>query len=153
MAMSSVISAMTSTAAERGVPALVGVERADAHEPVHAALGLGVAVGVFALEQQRRLRDARLVAGQHILHLDREAAALGPAVVHAEEHVGPVARFGAARARLDAEDGVVAVELAAQETLQLDPVEIRGERGDRLVELAAVVFLLRRRRRPRPAPP
>jgi hypothetical protein len=45
--------------AERGVPALVRVERADPHEAVDAALGLRVAVGVLALEQQRRLGDAR----------------------------------------------------------------------------------------------
>ena len=40
------------------------------------------------------------------------------------------------------EDGVVAVELAAEETGELELVELRDQRGDRLVEFAAVAFLL-----------
>src|ERR1035437_1177565 len=53
--------------AEGGVAALVRIERADAHEPVHAALGLGVAVGILAPEQHRCLADAGLVARLHVL--------------------------------------------------------------------------------------
>jgi hypothetical protein len=120
------------------VPALVGVERADAHEAVHAALGLAVAVGVLALDEHGGLADAGLVAGLHVLHLDGEAAALGPAVVHAEKHVGPVVRLGAARARLDGEDGVVLVELAGEEGGDLELVELGDHRGDLSVELLRV---------------
>src|SRR5437867_2564588 len=35
---------------ERSVPALVGVERADAHQAMHAGLALQVAVGVIAAD-------------------------------------------------------------------------------------------------------
>ena len=49
-------------AGKGGVPALVGIERRDAHEPVHAALGLQIAVGVFALDLERDGLDARFFA-------------------------------------------------------------------------------------------
>src|SRR5690606_30338948 len=63
------------------------VERADAHEPVHAALGLGVAVGVLALDQQRGRLDAGLLAGAVLDNLYLVALALGPAGVHPQQHL------------------------------------------------------------------
>lgn len=44
-----------------------------------------------------------------------EAAALGVAGIHAVEHGHPVAAFGAARARMQGEKGVVVIVFAAQE--------------------------------------
>src|SRR5689334_4609054 len=66
--------------AKRGVPALVGIERADAYEPVDAALGLRITVGVLALDQDGGLADARLISRLHVLQLDRPIATLRPAV-------------------------------------------------------------------------
>ena len=51
--------------------------------------------------------------------LDLVAVLLGPARVHARQHLGPVLRFGAAGAGVDFEVGVVAVGLARQQALQL----------------------------------
>jgi hypothetical protein len=142
MLISSVIFGDDVDGAERGVPALVGVERADAHQPVHPALGLGVTVGVLALDQHRRLADAGLVAHLHVLQLDRETAAFGPAVVHAEKHVGPVVGLGAAGAGLDREDGVVAVELPGEKRPDFDGVELLHHAFDLIVELARVGLAL-----------
>jgi hypothetical protein len=44
---------------------------------------------------------------------------LGPAGIHAEQHLGPVLRLGAALPRLDLEVAVVAVGLAREEALEL----------------------------------
>ena len=49
-------------ARERGVPARVGVERRNAHQPVHAVLGLEPAVGVAALDLDGRRFDAGFLA-------------------------------------------------------------------------------------------
>jgi len=65
--MSSVISATTSIAQKEVCRRWIGVERADAHEAVHAALGLAVAVGVVALDEHGGLADAGLIAGLHVL--------------------------------------------------------------------------------------
>src|SRR5580658_7317164 len=124
--------------AERGVPPLVRVKGADPDEPVHAALGLGVAVGVLALDDERRLRDAGLVPRLDVLDLDLEAAALRPAVVHAQQHVAPVAGLGAARSRLYREERVVPVELAGEERRDLQLVELVGHGRDAPLELLLV---------------
>ena len=60
-----------------------------------------------------------LVAGLQVDHLALEAAALGPAQVHAQQHLGPVLRLGAAGAGMDRDDGVLAIVLAAEHLLGL----------------------------------
>src|SRR5690606_23162135 len=82
--------------AEAGVSPRRAVVRADPRQPVHAAFGLGVAVGVLALDQQSRRLDPGLLAGAVLDALDLVALALGPASVHPEQHLGPVLAFGTA---------------------------------------------------------
>ena len=91
-------------ARERGVPALVGVEGRNAHEAMHAAFRLGVAVGVFAVEAQHRRGNSRAFAVLQVFDADLEAATLAPARIHAHEHSRPVAGLRAARARFDHHD-------------------------------------------------
>ena len=85
---------------------------------MHAAFGLHVAVGVGTSHQKAHALQAGFVAGLAVQYLDLETIVLAIASVHAEEHVCPVARFGAARAGMQCEKGVAGVELAAQERLQ-----------------------------------
>ena len=127
--------------AERRVAALVGIEGADADEAVDAALGFGVAVGVFAFDEDGGFADAGGVAGLHVHELDGVVASLGPARIHAEHDVCPVVGLGAAGASLDGEDGVVAVELAGEEGGDLEFVELGGERGKGAGEFLVVGFL------------
>ena len=94
-------------AGEGGVAARVGVERRLAHQAVHAGLGAQRAVGVVAAHLERRALDAGDFAGRFFQHLDREAAPLAEAQVHALEHGGPVLRLGAAGAGLDVDEAVV----------------------------------------------
>jgi hypothetical protein len=53
--------------------------------------------------------------------------ALGPAEVHAEEHLGPVGGFGAARARADRQKSVALVVLATEEQLAPGPLVFAGQ--------------------------
>jgi hypothetical protein len=53
--------------------------------------------------------------------------ALGPAEVHAEEHLGPVGGFGAARARANRQKGVALVVLATEEQLASGPLVLAGQ--------------------------
>ena len=85
----------------------------------------------MALDQQRRRLDAGLFAVMHFQHLDLEAAPLGPARVHAQQHRGPVLALGAAGAGVDFEIGVVGVGLARQQRLDLARLDLAGQRADR----------------------
>ena len=94
---------------EARVAAVGGVERRQAHEPVHALLGREEAVGVLAPGDEGGRLDARLLARGRLLHLDLEAALLRPAQVHAQQHLGPVLGVGAARAAVHGHHGVAGV--------------------------------------------
>ena len=63
----------------------------------------------------------------HLVDLDVEALRLGPARVHAQQHLRPVLRVGAARAGVDLADRVALVVLAAEQRAQLEPVERRAQ--------------------------
>ena len=100
---------------EAGVAARRGVEGRDPHQPVDAALGGEEAVGVLAAGDEGRRLEPRLLPRRGLLHLDLEAAPLGPAQVHPQQHLGPVLGVGAAGAGVDGDDGVAGVVLAAEQ--------------------------------------
>ena len=109
---------------ERRVPAMSRVERRLADQPVHAGFGAQPAVRVLALHVDRRALDAGDVAGRVLEHVDGEAAPLAPAQVHAQQHLGPVLRLGAAGAGLNVEERVVRVHLAREHAAELEPLEL-----------------------------
>ncbi len=120
---------------EAGVAAVGRVERAHAHQPVHAALRLDEPVDVLALDGQRGALEPRLVAFLRVVDLDLEAAALEPAQVHAQQHLGPVLRLRAAGAGVDGDDGAALVVLAAEEALLLAALEVVLQLRDAADEL------------------
>src|SRR5262249_33286751 len=111
---------------------------------VHARLRLGVAVGIRSLEAEGRALDARAFPRLQLEQLGLEAAPLGPAEIHAQQHLGPVLRLEATRTRMDLDDGVAGVVLAAQQLLELQRVEALRDALDlapELVERVGVTFL------------
>ena len=89
---------------ERRLAPLLRVERADADEPMDAALGAQPAVRPPPIDLDGHALEAGLLALLLVDDLGREAMALGPAQVHAQEHLGPVGRLGAAGAGADRQD-------------------------------------------------
>ena len=151
---------------ERGLASRVGVERRDANEAVDALLALEQAERVTTLHDEGRGRDARFRPLLDLVELDVEAAPFRPARVHAQQHLGPVLRVGAARTGVHLADRVTLVVLAREQRAQLELVEIGAQRHDtgvdlgldRIVALLAAELeqrldlgeaLLERRRRPR----
>ncbi len=122
-------------ARERGVPAGIRIERRDAHQPVHAVLGLEPAEGVAALHLDGRRLDAGLLALGLLDPFDLVAVLLGPAGVHAHEHAGPVLALGAARSGMHLEEAVIGVGLARQQRLELAPRHLRLELSQRRLGL------------------
>ena len=102
-----------------------------ADEPVHAPLCLVGAVGVLALDGHRRGLEAGLLARARLDELGLVAAVGRPAQVHAQHHLGPVLRVGAARAGVDRDDGVTGVVLAVEERVLLQSREL-GRDGRQL---------------------
>ncbi|MNX81261.1 hypothetical protein D3C86_1129440 [compost metagenome] len=99
---------------ERRVAAARRIERRLAHQAVHAGLGAQVAERVVALDLDRCALDAGHVALGFLEHLGLEALALAVLQVLAQQHRCPVARFRAAGAGLDVDEGVRLVHLARE---------------------------------------
>ena len=98
------------------MPARGLIERRNAHQAMHAALAGEHAVSVFAFDLHRGGFDARFFAGRRVHHRGAKALLLRPAQVHAQQHLRPVLRFGAARAGLDGHDGVQPVVFAGEQS-------------------------------------
>ena len=89
------------------------------------------AVGVAAPDGELGRQDAGLGALGDVVDLDVEAPTLGPAGVHAQQHLGPVLGVDAAVLGVDGADGVGLVVLAGEEAAQLELVELGVERRRR----------------------
>jgi hypothetical protein len=118
------------------VAARVGIEWRDAHQTVHAVLALEPAIGVAALDLDGGRLDPRLLAGGLLDEFDLEAVLLGPARIHAQQHIGPVLALGAAGAGMDFEVTVVGVRFAGQERLELAPRDLAFQLAQRRLGLA-----------------
>ena len=99
---------------------------------MHAVLGLEPAEGVAALDLDGRRLDAGLFPRRLFEILDLVTVLLGPARIHAQQHVGPVLALGAARAGVDLEIGIIGVGLARQQRLELAPRHLGLELLERL---------------------
>ena len=111
---------------EAGLAAVLGVERRDAHQPVHAPLGGQQPEGVAAAHDERGRHEPGLLALGGLLDLDGEAPALGPPGVHAQHHLGPVLGVGAAGAGVDLGHRVAVVVLPGEQRPQLEDAERRS---------------------------
>ena len=97
------------------------VERREPDQPVDAALGGQVAVGVPSRDGDRRPLDAGLVAHQPVDHVSFEPAGLGPTQVHTEQHLGPILGVGTPGAGVNGQDGAATVVGAGEEETELQP--------------------------------
>src|SRR6185312_13214977 len=117
-------------AGEGGVAALGLIEGRDAHQAVDAGFGLEQTVGVVALDREGGRLDAGFLALLAVVERDLKAVALGPARVHAQQHLGPVLALGAAGAGVDGENRVERIVLAAEQGAGFDLVERAAELFD-----------------------
>ncbi|MNY40314.1 hypothetical protein D3C86_1750500 [compost metagenome] len=100
-----------------------------------ALLGRHAAVGVGARHDDGRALDARFFTLGQIDQFDLVALGLGPAGVHAQEHLGPVLGVGAARAGVDRDDGRRLVVLAAEHLLHLPVAQGGADAAEALLDL------------------
>ena len=135
-------------ARERRLAPVGGVERRQPDEPVDALLGAVEAVRVLARDAERRRLDAGLLPRARLEQLDLEAAPLGPAHHHPQDHLRPVLGVRPARARVDRDERVAGVVGPGEQPLLLEHREPLLDRVQRLLELGREL-----RDPPRPARP
>ncbi len=101
------------------MPPRIRIIGRNAHEAMHAVLGLQPAVGVLALDLDGRGFDAGGFAVALLDECDLVFVLLGPARVHAQQHRSPVLALGAARAGMHFEIGVVGIGFAGEQRFHL----------------------------------
>ncbi len=99
---------------------------------------------VFADDGEGRGLDARLFAVLVVVDLRLESLLLGPAQVHAHQHLGPVLALGAARAWMNGDDGVERIGLAAEHGPRFKLFGKSGQRLDVALQIGQNVFALAR---------
>jgi hypothetical protein len=82
---------------------------------MHPALGIQITVGVFAAHEQRDRFDSDFFALLNIDHLRAEPAPLNPALIHPQEHVGPIARLRSTGAGVNRHEGIRAIIFTREE--------------------------------------
>ena len=88
---------------------------------------LQIAVGVFAADEHRDRFDPAFFALLDVDRLAFEAAPLDPALIHPQQHVGPVARLRAAGAGMNRDECVRAIVFAGKKLPQLEFLEFLHE--------------------------
>ena len=111
------------------------IERRNAHEPMNAGFGRQQSVRVLPGDGEGDALQPGLVARLVVDDLALEPAALHPSQIHAQEHLGPILRFGTAGARVNGDNRVLAIVLTAEHLLDLAGLHLPIERFDRLPEL------------------
>ena len=112
---------------ERGVPRVVLIEGRDPDEPVDTVFGAQPAVGAVAADLKRGRLEAGLVALDDVDQIDVEARSLGPALVHPQQHLGPVLRVDAAGAGEDRDDRAAFVVGTGERELERVLFEFGGD--------------------------
>ncbi len=108
------------------------IEGRDAHQPVHAGFGRQQAVSVFTFHSKRHSFETRFFTRLVVDDLGLEAALLGPFQIHPQQHLGPVLRFGPARARMNGADGVQLIVFAGQQHLSFRNSDLMLEALDQV---------------------
>lgn len=116
---------------------------------MHAAFTGEHAVGVFAFDLYRGGFDACFFTRGGIENRGAETFLLGPAQIHAQEHFGPVLRFGAAGAGFHSDDGVEAIVFTGQQGFgfKFGEIGVRrcqffGDVFEKRITLGVVFFFL-----------
>src|SRR5690349_4068938 len=95
------------------------VKRRDTDEPVHTGFGGQQPVGVFAFNSERHVLQSGFLARLILEYFSLKAALLGPLQIHAQQHLGPILRFGAARTRMNRAYSITTIVVAGEQHFSL----------------------------------
>ena len=96
----------------------------DPDETVDPLLSSQVAISPRPVHRERRGLDPRLFSRKKVDKLHLELAPLRPALVHPQEHLGPVLGFRPPCARVDGDNGVVVVVFPVEQHERLGLLQL-----------------------------
>src|SRR6266567_1040191 len=115
-------------AGKGSVPARVGIERALAHQAMHAGLGAQIAIRVISVDLDARALDPGDFTRGFLENFRLIALALAVAEIHPQQHRGPVLCFGAAASGLDVDEARVGIHRIVEHPAEFHVVDDSLER-------------------------
>ena len=100
------------------------VKGRDADEPVDSGFCGQQSVGVFAFDSECHTLQSGFLTWLILEHFSFESTLLGPLEIHAQEHLGPVLRFGTTRARVNGANSIAAIIFAAEQHFRLGLAQV-----------------------------
>ena len=107
---------------------------------MHARLRSKQTVGVFTGDRKGGRLESGLLARLVVEQSELEAVALGPAPVHAEEHLGPVLRLRSSRSRVQGDNRVQSVVFSRQQRCGFELVDLVPKRIQSRAQVARDVL-------------
>src|SRR5205814_7646095 len=96
----------------------------DPNEPMNPAFGLEMTVGVFSVNQKGYRFYSNFFPLLNIHRLRFVSAAFDPALIHPQQHVGPVTRFRSAGSGMNGNECVGTIIFAGKELPQFELAEL-----------------------------
>jgi hypothetical protein len=81
-------------------------------------------VGIFAFDSECHTLQSGFLTWLILEHFRFEVALFGPLEIHAQQHLGPILRFGAARARMNGANRVATIVVAGEQHFGLGLAQI-----------------------------
>src|SRR4030081_1520334 len=117
------------------MPAMVLVERRDAHQSVHSMLRSKEPIRSRASHDEGRALEPGLLTRRGVEDLGFKVLSLGPFEIHAHQHLDPVLRLDAALPYRDGDHGVVVGVWIRKEQVELAGSQLFGDRRALLSQL------------------
>ncbi len=105
---------------KRRMATIAGIEWRLAHQPMHTNLRAQPAKGILTTDLNRGTFNTRHITGRAFHQLSLKPFVVCPTQIHAQQHLSPVLRLSAARARLNFKIGVILVHLTAKHAPKLE---------------------------------
>src|SRR6266480_7178167 len=100
--------------------------------------------GIFAVHAERGRLNASFLARLVVIKDRLKSLALGPAQIHAHKHLGPILRFGSARARMNGHDRITGIVLARKQSFSFEPIDALAKRVNLTPKIGFYVLALAR---------
>src|SRR5213083_1426467 len=111
---------------------------------MHADLAGEQPEGIFAVHAERGRLNASFLAGLVVVQDRLKSLAFGPAQIHAHKHLGPILRFGSARARMNGHDRITRIVLARKQSFSFEAIDALAKSIDLTAKIGFYVLALAR---------
>ena len=127
---------------KRRMATIARIKRRLAHQAVHTNLRAQPAKSILARHLHSGTLNTSHITSRALHQLRLKTLIVSPAQIHTQQHLRPVLRLSAARARLNIQVGIVRIHLTAKHTAKLQLSQLRLKAGNLSLHLSHSVSVI-----------